>query len=51
MADLACPICNADLLLTGDEVAGEEVFCPYCTAPLRLTQNVEGDECDVEEDF
>ena len=49
--DLSCPVCNADILLAGDEKAGEEVFCAYCGAPCRLTAPAQSEDCEVEEDF
>jgi hypothetical protein len=36
MSKLSCNICSADLLFTGDERAGDEVFCTYCGAPYRV---------------
>lgn len=49
--DLSCPVCNADLLLSGDEQPGEEIYCTYCGAPCRITQGASPDSVDVEEDF
>ena len=49
--DKACPICNADFPLRGDEQAGEEVYCAYCGAPCRLTKAADDEGCEVEEDF
>jgi hypothetical protein len=50
--DIACPICNADVPLNGDERPGEEIFCTFCGAPLRLDGNPSGEEeCSLEEDF
>ena len=49
--ELSCPVCSADLLLAGDEKAGEEVFCTYCGAPCRLTAPASSEDCEVEEDF
>jgi hypothetical protein len=54
--DLSCPVCNADLPLTGDERAGDEIFCTYCGAPCRLArrpkkQADQQDEYLAEEDF
>jgi uncharacterized protein YbaR (Trm112 family) len=49
--DLNCPICNADLLLSGDEQPGEEVYCTYCGAPCRIRQGASPEAFDVEEDF
>ena len=49
--DLSCPICHADVPLSGDEGRGDEVFCTYCGAPCTLVAS--GDEGDwaLEEDF
>jgi uncharacterized protein YbaR (Trm112 family) len=49
--DLSCPVCNADLLLSGDEQPGEEIFCTYCGAPCRIRQGASPEAFDVEEDF
>lgn len=43
MSDLSCPICNADVPLTGDEKPGEEIYCPYCRAPLSLKGDSDGE--------
>lgn len=52
MADLECPICNADVPLNGDERPGEEVFCTYCGCPLQLKgQGDDLAEMELEEDF
>ena len=51
MRDLACPVCCADLPLSGDEKAGDEVFCTYCNAPCRLTAAAGSEDCEVEEDY
>lgn len=50
-SDPSCPVCSADLPLSGDEKAGDEVFCTYCGAPGRLTADPDSDDCEVEEDF
>ncbi len=51
MADLSCPVCSADFPLSGDEQAGDEVFCSYCSAPCRLTRSPKEEDCALEEDF
>ena len=43
VADLSCPVCNADLPLAGDERAGDDVYCSYCGAPLVLRGKPEAD--------
>jgi DNA-directed RNA polymerase subunit RPC12/RpoP len=50
--DPSCPICGADLPLSGDEQIGDEVFCTYCGAPCILQKDAEDpDEFELEEDF
>ncbi len=49
--EFSCPICSGDLLLAGDERAGDEVFCSYCGSPFRLSENPESKDCELEEDF
>jgi len=48
--DLCCPICSADIPLSGDERKGDEVFCTYCGSPCRLTGTPGTDDCDLEEE-
>jgi hypothetical protein len=51
-SDLSCPICNADVPLTGDEKPGDEVFCSYCRAPLPVKGSREDpSDMELEEDF
>ena len=38
MRDGTCPICDADVPMSGDERAGDVVYCTYCDAPLRLAK-------------
>ena len=49
--EVICPVCNADIPLSGDEAAGEEIFCAYCGSPCVLTGSADDDECDAEADF
>lgn len=46
----ACPICNADVPLSGDERKGDPIFCSYCNAPLRLSGS-KLEESELEEDY
>jgi hypothetical protein len=36
--DGTCPICDADVPMSGDESVGETVYCAYCEAPLRFSR-------------
>jgi len=43
MAELSCPVCSADVPMSGEERPGEELFCSYCGAPLVLRGASEAD--------
>lgn len=32
---LVCPVCDAEITMSGDEVKGEEIFCLTCESPLK----------------
>jgi hypothetical protein len=51
--DLTCPVCTADIPLSGDEKKGDEVFCTFCGAPCRIAGKAGSDdeEFALEEDF
>ena len=50
--DIACPVCDADLLFAGDEVKGDTVLCGYCGAPYTVKKVATPDaDWDLEEDF
>ena len=46
MPDLACPICDADLIFAGDERVGELVYCTFCGAPFVLRARPKRDDDD-----
>lgn len=49
---LTCSVCSADLLMAGDERAGDEVFCTYCGSPYRVKKAATQDtDFEVEEDY
>jgi hypothetical protein len=50
--EIACPTCDAELLLDGTEVKGDTIFCVYCSAPLTVTKPAGDDgEIEMEEDY
>ena len=50
--ELTCPICQADVPLSGDEKPGDEVYCTYCGAPCTLAGDPnDPSDWDLEEDF
>jgi predicted amidophosphoribosyltransferase len=48
--ELTCPICQADMPMSGDERPGDEFFCSCCGSPGVIAKTGE-DELEVEEDF
>lgn len=48
--ELECPVCNADIPLTGDEKIGDEIFCVYCRAPLTVKHGKD-DDLLLEDDY
>ncbi len=49
--EVTCPVCSADIPLSGDETPGEEIFCTYCGAPCKLSGGSDDEELGAEEDF
>jgi DNA-directed RNA polymerase subunit RPC12/RpoP len=50
--DVTCPVCQADIPLSGDETPGSEIYCTYCGAPCLLRGDPETDDrIEAEEDF
>jgi len=50
--DIACPVCDADLIFAGDERKGDTVVCVYCGAPFTVRHVATPEEdWDLEEDF
>ena len=49
---ITCPVCDAEIPLSGDEKPGEEFGCPYCQSPFTIKKKKgEEDELSLEEDF
>ncbi|MBI5599375.1 MAG: sulfonate ABC transporter [Deltaproteobacteria bacterium] len=49
-ATLECPLCDCEVPINGDEKPGEQVFCPYCEAPLKIKKD-KADKFYLQEDF
>ena len=49
--ELPCPVCSADVPLAGDERPGDEVFCTYCGAPLRVKTRPSAEDFELEDDL
>ena len=47
---LTCPMCDADIPVSGDENVGAEIYCSYCQTPLKLSKTKK-DELYLREDF
>jgi hypothetical protein len=46
-----CPICNADVPMSGDERTGETIYCAYCQAPLKVGKLSLEEDPELTEDF
>ncbi len=53
LPDFCCPVCDADLALSGDEQPGDQVYCSYCTAVSVVVgkPNSKPDDWSLEENF
>lgn len=52
ISELECPVCSAEMPLSGDEKKGDEVVCLFCGSPYRLRTDVKlGEKIELEEDF
>ncbi len=49
-SEIHCPVCDAELVFSGEEEVGDEVFCGYCNSPFILVVK-EDETFDVEEEF
>jgi len=47
---LECPMCDAEIPMSGDEKLGIEVQCPACETPLKLKKKKD-DSLYFQEDF
>jgi len=36
MKTYECPVCDADLILDGDEEPGDAVYCSYCSSTIKI---------------
>ncbi len=49
--EIECPACDAVIILDGDEMVGEQVFCSYCAAPYVIKKIADDGDLEVEEDY
>ena len=49
-SELECPICAADIPVSGEEKVGEEVVCPYCNSPCRIKAKPDDGEFELVDD-
>ncbi|MCK5351008.1 hypothetical protein KAJ77_00435 [bacterium] len=50
MKDYKCPICDAELILDGDEGAGDTVYCSYCSSTIKVYGVRASDELKLVDD-
>jgi len=46
---LQCPLCDAEVPISEEDRAGNQVYCPYCQCPLKLRKKA--DKIYLDEDF
>ena len=46
----SCPVCDADLILDGDEESGDSVYCSYCNSKIKLYIKKGSDEFTLSDD-
>ncbi len=49
--ELECPMCDAEIPMSGEEKPGMELSCSYCDTPLKLKKKREDDSLYLQEDF
>lgn len=50
MKTYSCPVCDADLILDGDERPGEAVYCSYCNSTIKIYRDKSTDEFRLVDD-
>jgi DNA-directed RNA polymerase subunit RPC12/RpoP len=51
MSDILCPVCSADLALSGEEEAGDVLMCTCCSSPILVKTIDETGDPVLVEDF
>ncbi len=46
--EIACPICETEVALDGAG-PGDEIFCGYCGAPIKIAKITDDDEVEIDE--
>jgi len=49
--NIDCPMCDVEITITQDDRPGDQIFCNYCSTPLKIKKKKETDELYLEEDF
>ena len=49
--DVSCPICSADIPVSGDEKPGEDIYCTYCGAPFTVVAKDDEGLLELEDDY
>jgi hypothetical protein len=43
LKNYVCPVCDADLMMDGDEKPGDYLYCSYCNSTIKINA-VKGSE-------
>jgi hypothetical protein len=50
MKECSCPVCDADIVLDGDEKPGDAVYCSYCNSTIKIYRSKRSDEFKLVDD-
>ena len=50
MKDYKCPVCDAELILDGDERAGDTVYCSFCSSTIKVYSSKASDDLKLVDD-
>ncbi|MBI5562962.1 MAG: hypothetical protein HY894_08975 [Deltaproteobacteria bacterium] len=50
-AYVECPMCDVEVPISQDDKVGDQIFCVYCSTPLKIRKRKDTDELFLEEDF
>lgn len=46
----SCPVCDAELVMDGDEKPGDVIYCSYCSSTIKIHRKKGSDEFKLIDD-
>jgi hypothetical protein len=50
MKDYTCPVCDADIIMDGDEKPGDRIYCSYCNSTIKIHRQKGSDDFKLVDD-